>query len=201
MELIIFFTNEDKLGVVGVTFPNDLNQENTSIFYKYSFSSEKIILVVNDNIDDTAFKNIIQDYKGISNLYYVHHSLPMEEVRKTIKEFCNENGITLIPQKDIHENGKSKFYHYVGDFCQLNSVLSVQFFDDLKAKFNYDERLEKILALLHECLHHESAAKADISWLEEPQQGLVKQLIKINDNLDPTYIKVLTQLRKDLLGS
>lgn len=201
MELIIFFTNRNKLGVVGIKFPNDLGKENTSLFYKYRFSSEKTILVVNDNIDNTAFKNIIQEYKGISNLYYVHHSLPIEEVRKTIKEFCNENNISLIPQKDIHENGKSKFYHFVGEFCQLNSVLSIQFFDDLKSKFNFDEVLEKKLILLHDCLHQESAATTDTTWLTLEQKELVNELIKINDNLNIDYIKVLTKLRKELLGS
>ena len=201
MELIIFFTNEDKLGVVGVDFPNTLNTDNPNQHYQYQFSNDKVVLVVNDGIDDTSMENLLNEKTGISSVYYVYHNLPTNTVKQAIKDYCTKQKISLIPQKDIHEHGKSKLYHLIGEFCQPNTKLKVDFFDELKKKFDYDEVLEKNLILLHECLHHESAAKADISWLEKPQQELVKQLIKIGDNLDDKYIKVLTQLRKDLLGS
>ena len=201
MELIIFFTNKNKLGVVGVDFPNTLNDTNRNQSYQYQFSNDKVVWVVNDGIDDTSMKNLLNAKTGISSVYYVYHNLPADTVKQAIKDYCTNQKISLIPQKDIHEHGKSKLYHLIGEFCQSNAELKVEFFDELKSKFSYDEELEKRLTLLHDCLHHESAAKADVSWLNTPQQDLVKKLVKINDNLHPDYIKTLTQLRKDLLGS
>lgn len=201
MELIIFFTNENKLGKVGVRFTQDLNEMNKNQYYEYRFQEDKVILIVNDMIEENSIQTILSKFSNLSKVFYVHHNLPSTEVKKEIKIYCNNNGIEVIPQPDLHERGKSNFYHLVGEFCNPGAVLKIAFFDELKSKFSFDEVLEKKLALLHECLHYVSAAKADITWLEETQQSLVRKLIVISDNLHPDYIVTLTQLRKDLLGS
>jgi hypothetical protein len=201
MELIIFFTNENKLGKVGVRFTQDLNDTNKNQNYEYRFQEDKVILIVNDMIEEGSIQTTLSKYSNLSKVFYVHHTLPSVDVRKNITSYCSENNIEVVPQGDLHERGKSNFYHLVGEFCQQGAELNIAFFDELKSKFSFDEVLEKKLTLLHECLHHVSAAKADIRWLEEPQQSLVRKLVEIGDNLDPNYIVTLTQLRKDLLGS
>ncbi|MBL0335644.1 MAG: hypothetical protein IPP73_10190, partial [Chitinophagaceae bacterium] len=100
-----------------------------------------------------------------------------------LKDFCAKNNISLIPQRDIHEKGKTKYYLLVGKFCSVGAKLGTDFFDELKSKFNYNEELEMKLILLHDCLHPESAATTDISWLKPEQKKLVAKLLVINDNL------------------
>jgi hypothetical protein len=199
MEIIIFFTNKNKLGAVDVAFPFELSEAAPS--YEYRFQDDKIILVINDMINEEAISTILSAYSNITKLYYIHHSLPSGSVKKMIKDICNNRKISLIPQSDIHEYGKSKFYHLVGHFCAKNAILKLDFFEDLKIKFSYDEVLEKKLILLHDCLHNESAATTDTSWLTEEQKTIVRFLSVQKDNLDEDYIEALTELRKSLLGS
>lgn len=204
MELIIFFTNRNKLGVVGVRFPNTLNDTNKNQYYLYQFSADRAVWVVNDQIDDTSMENLLNTQTRVSSIYFVYHNLPTDAVKTTIKKYCTDNSVSLIPQNDKHEYGKSKLYHLVGEFCQPNAELKVEFFDDLKSKFNYDEELEKKLTLLHDCLHHDgakAALKEGISWLSDKEKAIVETLARQTDNLSKDYIAKLTELRISLLGS
>lgn len=202
MERIIFFTNAKQLKIVQVYLETDLGGENEKqVQLDFNFPNDRIINLLSDKITEEQFKETVNSFKGTRSIYYVYHGLPDDKIRIQLEQFCQTNNITLSSIFDMHEKGLSKIYHFIGEFCQPNSELKSVFFDDLKGKFNFNEELEKKLALLHECLHHESAANAKIDWLKQPQKELVEKLIEINDNLHPDYIATLTQLRKDLLGS
>ena len=202
MERIFFFTTKAKLKDVNVSLDFNLDNSQNSILYKdFHFPNDKMISLIADGIPVQSMENILNACPNTTSIFYVFHQDTSKEALARIKAYCSEKEISLTGVQDIHQKGKSKFYHLVKDFCKTDSKLTVDFFDDLKKKFNHDEVLEKKLALLHDCLHHQSAAKADTSWLTQDERDIVEFLAKQKDNLKKEYIDALTELRKKLLGS
>jgi len=155
---------------------------------------EKDLILIKDSIspEDKNLISLLHSING-TDILLLKHRLPSDDVLMQIKNPYIKTG--------MHE-ANGPFYDEVFNIIldsEPNKYVRIR--DNVFPGSENIFLTEKKLILLHDCLHHESAAKTDTSWLNKEQKDIVEFLAKQTDNLFKEYIDKVTELRKLLLGS